>query len=60
MRIKNKQQSSHPKRNEVFAPTKTLSQSDSAVLVGTLVWAKHSHYPWWPGKFELTFKDLVM
>lgn len=48
----NRQPSTHQTRDEVFTPTRTLAQSDSAVLVGTLVWAKHSHWPWWPGKSE--------
>ena len=53
MEIRNKQLSTHhSKRDEVFTPTKTLAQSGSVVLVGTLVWAKHSGWPWWPGKYE--------
>jgi len=54
-----KQQTTHPKKDEVLAaPIRTLAHSQSPVLVGTLVWAKHSSWPWWPGKYEFIFKDL--
>ena len=46
------------KGDDTFEPSKTLAKSDSAVLVGTLVWAKHRSWPWWPGKYEFIFKDL--
>ena len=48
-----KQQTTHSKKDEVLAaPIRTLAHSQSPVLVGTLVWAKHSDWPWWPGKYE--------
>ena len=53
MGIENKQQSTHSKRDDTFAPIKTLAQFDSAVRVGTLVWGKLGDWPWWPGKYLL-------
>ena len=51
MEIENKQQlTTLLKRDDTFALIKTLAQSDSAALNGTLVWGKHSTWPWWPGK----------
>lgn len=57
MEMESKQRSTtHFKGDDTFEPSKTLAKSDSAVLVGTLVWAKHSDWPWWPGKYnELKF-----
>ena len=43
----------------IIAPMKTLDETDSAVLVGTLVWGKFDGYPWWPGKNLLIFSDLI-
>ena len=50
MGSKKRQRLSFSKRDDIVAPMKTLDQSDSAILVGTLVWAKHKDWPWWPGK----------
>jgi len=57
MENKIKQQTTHPKKDELLAPIRTLAHSESPVLVGTLVWAKYSSSPWWPGKYEFKFKD---
>ena len=48
------------KGDDTFEPSKTLAKSDSAVLVGTLVWAKHSDWPWWPGKYKLIFQHQMI
>lgn len=41
MAIDNKRKlKTHSKSDDTFAPIKTLAQSDSAVLSGTLVWGK--------------------
>ncbi len=58
MENKNQQQTTHAKKDEDLAPIRTLAYSESPLLVGTLVWAKHSSWPWWPGKYEFRAKDL--
>ena len=61
MKIKNKQQLAiHSKRVGSFSPIKTLGQSDSSVVRGTLVWGKLSDWPWWPGKYKLIFQHQMI
>jgi len=43
------EQQSRPKRNDLIEPVRNLAQSNSIILVGTLVWGKLEEYPWWPG-----------
>jgi len=50
MGSKKEQQASCSKCNDIVVPMTTLAQSDSDILVGTLVWGKFKDWPWWPGK----------
>ena len=50
MESKKQQQAICFKSNDIVAPMTTLAQSDSDILIGTLVWGKFKDWPWWPGK----------
>jgi len=59
MESKKQQLASCSKSNDIVTPMTTLAQSDSDILVGTLVWGKFKDWPWWPGKKLIrTLKDL--
>ena len=57
---KKRQQPSCSKSDDIAVPKKTLAQSNSSILAGTLVWSKFKDWPWWPGKtLNLILKDLI-
>ncbi len=59
MGSKKEQQASCSKCNDIVVPMTTLAQSESDILVGTLVWGKFKDWPWWPGKDPIRIsKDI--